>query len=95
MNCQDCVTIFNSYPILLSALSKIVPLFLLIVARFFTNQINISKPKSRNLVADALARHGQGLSLFSSQWWPAPPTFIQSFLAKDRYGMPSSRLNIR
>ncbi|XP_003618239.2 uncharacterized protein [Medicago truncatula] len=52
-------------------------------------------PREGNLVADALARHGQGLSLFFLQWWPAPPSFIQSFLAQDRYGMSSSRLNIR
>ena len=26
-----------------------------------------------NMVADALAKNGQSLSLFSSQWWPSPP----------------------
>jgi len=49
-----------------------------------------------NMVADALARNGQGLSLFSSQWWPAPPLFIfiQSLLARDRLWLPFSRLDM-
>jgi len=29
-----------------------------------------------NRVADALAKHGQGLSLYYTQWWPAPTSFF-------------------
>lgn len=45
-----------------------------------------------NRVADALAKHGQGLSLHSTQWWPAPPPFLSSLLLRDRLGLPYSRL---
>lgn len=44
------------------------------------------------LVADALAKHGQGLSPFSTQWWPSPPPFIHSFLLRDSLRLPFSRL---
>jgi ribonuclease HI len=45
-----------------------------------------------NLVADALAKNGQWLSLYSTQWWPSPPNFLLSFLDRDRSGLSSSRL---
>ena len=44
-----------------------------------------------NMVVDALAKNGQGLAMFSSQWWPSPPPFISSFLMRDSLGLPSSR----
>jgi len=45
-----------------------------------------------DLVADALAKNGQSLSMFSSQWWPAPPPFLHSLLLRDRLGMPNCRV---
>jgi ribonuclease HI len=45
-----------------------------------------------NMVADALAKHGQGLSLHSTQWWPLPPPFISSLLFSDSLGLPFTRL---
>lgn len=45
-----------------------------------------------NMVADAMAKNGQGLSLFTSQWWSAPPNFIHSILLRDSLGLPNSRL---
>lgn len=45
-----------------------------------------------NMVADALAKHGHGLSLFSTQWWASPPPFLHSLLLRDSLGMPYSRL---
>lgn len=45
-----------------------------------------------NMVADALAKNGQGLSLNSTQWWPAPPPFINSILLRDSLGLPYNRL---
>jgi len=47
-----------------------------------------------NLVADALAKNGQGLSMFSMQWWPSPPPFLHSLLLRDRLGMPYSRIDM-
>lgn len=44
----------------------------------FCNSINctwVHIHREGNMVADALAKNGQGLSLFSSQWWPSPPSF--------------------
>jgi ribonuclease HI len=45
-----------------------------------------------NMVADALAKNGQGLSLFTSQWWSSPPNFIHSLLLRDSLGLLFSRL---
>jgi len=45
-----------------------------------------------NMVADALAKNGQGLSCFSTQWWPSPPSFIISLLHRDSLGLPFTRL---
>jgi len=45
-----------------------------------------------NMVAYALAKNGQGLSCYSTQWWPSPPPFIHSLLYRDRLGLPFSRL---
>jgi len=36
-----------------------------------------------NLVADSLAKNGQQLALYSSQWWEAPPLFVLSLLYRD------------
>jgi len=44
-----------------------------------------------NMVADALTKHGQGLSLHSSQWWPIPPPLISSLLFRDSLDMPFTR----
>jgi hypothetical protein len=44
------------------------------------------------MVADTLAKNGQGLSLHSTQWWPAPPPFITSLLLRDRQGLPCTRI---
>jgi len=41
-----------------------------------------------NMVADALAKHGQNLAPCSSQWWEYPPSFIASLLVKDSLGLP-------
>jgi len=41
-----------------------------------------------NMVANALAKHGQGLSLYSTQWWSTPPSFIASLLLRDQLGLP-------
>lgn len=43
-----------------------------------------------NLVADALAKNGQGLACNSFQWWPAPPTFILHLLYSDSLGVAFS-----
>ena len=47
-----------------------------------------------NMVADVLAKHGQGLSLYSTQWWSTPPTFITSLLLRDQLGLPFYRLDM-
>jgi len=47
-----------------------------------------------NLVTNALAKNGQGLALYSSQWWDAPPAFISSFYVRDCLGLPFSRLSL-
>ena len=47
-----------------------------------------------NRAADALAKNGQGLSMFSSQWWTSPPPFISSFLLKDSLGLPYSSISM-
>lgn len=44
-----------------------------------------------NMVADSLAKHGQGLSLHSTQWWSSPPSFIANLLHRDRLGLPFTR----
>jgi len=46
-----------------------------------------------NRAADALAKNGQGLSMFSSQWLTSPPTYISSFLFRDSLGLPYSRIS--
>ncbi|AES90682.2 transmembrane protein, putative [Medicago truncatula] len=45
-----------------------------------------------NYVADSLAKNGQGLAMFSTQWWPSPPTFLIFMLDRDRLGLSFSRL---
>jgi len=45
-----------------------------------------------NQVADALAKHGQGLSMLSTQWWPHPPPFLSPILLRDSLGLPTSRM---
>jgi len=47
-----------------------------------------------NQVADALAKNGQSLAMFSSQWWPTPPPFLLPFLSRDSLGLPYARLTI-
>jgi len=44
-----------------------------------------------NMVADALAKHGQGLSMHSTQWWPSAPPFLHQLLARDSLGLPFFR----
>jgi hypothetical protein len=39
-----------------------------------------------NQVADALVKNGQGLAMFSSQWWQAPPSFLFPLLDRDSTG---------
>lgn len=39
--------------------------------------------RSGNLVADALAKNGQGLATHSLQWWDALPSFVLPFLFRD------------
>ncbi|XP_024630743.1 uncharacterized protein [Medicago truncatula] len=46
-----------------------------------------------NQVADALAKNGQGLAMFSSQWWSTPPTSILAILYRDSIGLAYSRLS--
>jgi len=43
-----------------------------------------------NMVADALAKNGQGLSMHSSQWWTTPPTFILHLLYRDSIALSYS-----
>lgn len=49
-------------------------------------------PREGNMVADAIAKNGQGLSLYSTQWWSFPPSFINSLLLRDSLGLSFSRL---
>lgn len=44
-----------------------------------------------NMIADALAKNGKGLALYSSQWWDAPPSLISSLYNRDRLGLPFSK----
>jgi len=44
-----------------------------------------------NMTADVMAKNGQGLALYSSQWWSSPPPFISDFLLRDSLGLPFSR----
>jgi len=46
-----------------------------------------------NQVADALAKNGKGLAMFSSQWWHSPPTFLLALLYRDSVGLAYSRLS--
>jgi len=39
-----------------------------------------------NLVADALAKNGQGLAFNSYQWWDSPPSFVLPLLYRDSLG---------
>lgn len=39
--------------------------------------------RSANLVADALAKNGQGLASNTFQWWDAPPSFVLHLLSRD------------
>jgi len=50
--------------------------------------------REENRAADALAKNGQGLSMFSSEWWTSPPPFISSFLLRDSLGLSYSRISI-
>jgi hypothetical protein len=45
-----------------------------------------------NQVVDALAKNGQGLAMYSSQWWPSPPSFLYPFLYRDSLWLSFSRL---
>jgi len=44
------------------------------------------------MVVDALAKNGQCLAFYSSQWWDAPPSFIASIYSRDCLGFPFSRI---
>ena len=46
-----------------------------------------------NQVADALAKNGQSMAMYSSQWWPSPPPFISSLLYRDSFNPPYARLS--
>jgi len=56
----------------------------------FCNHIH----RKGNLVADALAKNGQSLSLHSTQWWPSPPPFISSLLFRDSFSRPVTRFTM-
>lgn len=63
----------------------------------FCNNINCSWVhihREGNMVADALAKNGQGLSLFSSQWWPSPPIFLHALLTRDNLGLSNARMSL-
>jgi len=47
-----------------------------------------------NRVANALSKNGQGLPMFSSQWWTSTPSFISSFLSRDSLGLSFSRISM-
>jgi len=47
-----------------------------------------------NQVADAFAKNGQSLALFSSQWWLAPPSFARPLLDRDTLGLSFFRIAI-
>lgn len=44
-------------------------------------------PRIGNLVADALAKNGQGLAFSSFQWWNNPPPPILPYLHQDNIGL--------
>jgi len=41
-----------------------------------------------NQVVNALAKNGQGLAPFTSQWWGQTPSFILPFLVRDKSRQP-------
>lgn len=47
-----------------------------------------------NMIADAMAKNGQGLSMHSSQWWITPPSFIFPLLYRDSLGLSFSRISM-
>jgi len=46
------------------------------------------------MIADAMAKNGQGLSMHSSQWWITPPSFIFPLLYRDSLGLSFSRISM-
>lgn len=55
----------------------------------FYNSINCKCThvlRDGNLVADALAKNGQGLAFNSYQWWDSPPSFVLPLLYRDSLG---------
>lgn len=42
--------------------------------------------RGSNLVADALAKNGQGLAFNFFQWWDSPPSFVLPLLYRDTLG---------
>jgi len=63
----------------------------------YCNQITCSFShvlREGNLVADALARNGQSLAMFSSQWWEFPPPFVEPFLSRDSVSLPFTRITM-
>lgn len=51
-------------------------------------------PREGNMVADVLAKNGQGLSMYSSQWWDSPPAFALPMLDRDKLGLSFSRIQM-
>jgi ribonuclease HI len=47
-----------------------------------------------NMAADTLAKNGQGLSLYSTQWWHSAPPFLYSYLSRDSLGLPFTSLAV-
>jgi ribonuclease HI len=47
-----------------------------------------------NLVVDALAKNGQSLAMYSSQWWDSAPDFVSTLMYRDSLGLPVTRLNM-
>jgi ribonuclease HI len=45
-----------------------------------------------NMVADTLAKNGQGLSVYTSHWWSSPPLFLASLLDSDASGIGITRV---
>jgi len=44
------------------------------------------------MTTDALAKNGQGLAMYSSQWWPSLSPFLASLLLRDSFGLSHSRI---
>ncbi|RHN52685.1 putative ribonuclease H-like domain-containing protein [Medicago truncatula] len=51
-------------------------------------------PREGNMVADVLAKNGQGLSMYSSQRWDSPPAFALPMLDRDKLGLSFSRIQM-